>query len=52
MYILVLTNRISGVMVSVLASNVVDREFESSPVRVKPKNIKLVFAASQLKTHH
>jgi hypothetical protein len=35
-------NRISGVMVSVLASSVVDR--------VKPKTIKLVFVASPLST--
>ena len=37
-------------MVSVLASSVVDREFE--PRRVKPNTIKLVFVASPLSTQH
>jgi hypothetical protein len=37
-------NRIGGVMVSVLASSAVDLGL--SPVRVEPKNIKLVFVAS------
>jgi hypothetical protein len=36
-------NHICGVVVSMFASNVVDREF-------KPKTIKLVFAASLLST--
>ena len=43
-------NRIGGVMVSVLASNAVERGFE--PGQVKPKTIKLVFVASQLSTQH
>jgi hypothetical protein len=37
-------------MVSVLASSAVDRGFE--PRWVKPKIIKLVFAASPLSTQH
>jgi hypothetical protein len=37
-------------MVSVLASSVVDRGFESG--RVKPKTLKLVFVASPLSTQH
>ena len=40
--------RIGGVMVSVLASGVVDRGFESG--LVKPKTIKVVFVASPLST--
>jgi hypothetical protein len=43
-------NRIVDVMVSVLASGAVDREFE--PDQVKPKTIKLVFVASPLSTKH
>jgi hypothetical protein len=38
------------IMVSMLASSVVDRG--SSPGRVKPKSIKLVFVASLLSTQH
>ena len=38
-------NRIDGVMVSVLASNMVDRRFEFG--RVKPKTMKFVFAVSR-----
>jgi hypothetical protein len=52
-------NRIGSVMVSVLASSVVDRGFEprsgpvgSSPGRDKPKTIKLECVASPLGTHH
>ena len=45
-----LFNRIGGVIVSMLASNAVDRGFE--PDRVKPKTIKLVFVASPLSTQH
>jgi hypothetical protein len=41
-------NSISGVMVSVLSSCAVDRGFETR--RVKPKTIKLVFAAFPLST--
>ena len=41
-------NRIGGVVVSVLASSVVD--LGSSTGLVKPKSIKLVFAASPLST--
>ena len=41
-------NPIGGVMVSVLASSVVDQG--SSPGRVKPKTIKLVCVASPLST--
>ena len=44
------SNRIGGVMISVLASRVVDYRFE--PDRVKPKTIKLVFVASQLSMMH
>jgi hypothetical protein len=41
------------VMVSVLASSVVDRGFVgSSPSRVKPKTIKLIVVASPLSTQH
>jgi hypothetical protein len=39
-----------GVMVSVLASSVVDHGFE--PRSGKPKNMKLVFVASTLSTQH
>jgi hypothetical protein len=42
------TNRIGGVMVSVLASNAVDCGFE--PSRITPETIKLVFLASPLST--
>ena len=41
---------IGGVMVSVLTSSWVDGGFE--PGRVKPKTIKLVFAASPLSMQH
>ena len=48
-----LTKHINGVMVSVLASSGVDPGFHRlSHVRVKPKTIKLVFAASLLITQH
>jgi hypothetical protein len=43
-------DRISGVMVNVLASSVLDHGFQ--PGRVLPKNIKLVFVASLLSTQH
>ena len=43
-----LYNHISGIMVSLLASSVVDRGFE--PWLVKPQTIKLVFVASPLST--
>jgi hypothetical protein len=39
-------NRICGVMVSVLASNVVDLELE--PDLVKPKTMNLVFVANAM----
>jgi hypothetical protein len=44
-------NRIGGVMVSVLASSVVDRVFDLTD-RVKLKTIKLVSVASLLSTQH
>jgi hypothetical protein len=44
-------NRISRVVVSALASSVVDPVC-SSPDRVKPKTIKLVCVASELRTQH
>jgi hypothetical protein len=47
---LIKINRISGVMVNVLALSAVDRGFE--PDRVKPKTIKLVFVASPLSMQH
>jgi hypothetical protein len=43
-------NRIGGVLIRVLASRAVDREFE--PRQLKPKTIKLVFAAFSLSTLH
>ena len=43
-------NSIGGVMVSVLASIVVDRGFE--PDRVKQRTIILVFVASPINTPH
>ena len=43
-------NHISGVMVSMLASSAIDHG--SSPDRVKPKAIKLIFVASPLSTQH
>ena len=44
-------NCISGVMVSMLVSRVVDRRtVGSSPNQVKPKTIKLVFVDSPLST--
>ena len=46
----VATPMIGGVIASVLASSVVDREFEH--LRVKPKTIKLVSVASPLSTQH
>jgi hypothetical protein len=42
------SNRIGGVMVSVLASSVVDRGLE--PRSGQPKTMKLVFVASPLST--
>ena len=39
-----------GVMVSVLASSVIDHRFE--PDRFKPKTLKLIFVASPLSTQH
>jgi hypothetical protein len=45
-----ISNRICGVMVSVLASSAVDRGLE--PGRVMPKTIKLVCVASPLSTQH
>ena len=44
-YFILFRNRISGVMVSVLASSAVDRGFE-------PKTVKLVFVASLLSTQY
>jgi hypothetical protein len=38
--------RIGGVMVSVLGSSAVDRSCVRAPDQIKPKTIKLVFAAS------
>ena len=46
-----LSNRISRVVVSALAPSVVDPVC-SSPDRIKPKTIKLVFVASVLRTQH
>ena len=46
----IVINCIGGVMVSVLASSVVDRGFE--PDQVKPNTMKLVFVASSIRTHH
>jgi hypothetical protein len=40
--------RIGGVMVSVLGSSAVDRSCVRAPDQIKPKTIKLVFAASPL----
>jgi hypothetical protein len=45
------SNRISRVVVSALAPSVVDPVC-SSPDRIKPKTIKLVFVASVLRTQH
>jgi hypothetical protein len=39
-------------MINVLASSVVDRGFEPRSGQVKPKTIKLVFAASPLSMRH
>ena len=50
MIYIIRNDRIGGVMVSVLASSVVDHG--SSADRVKPKTITLVFVASLLSTHH
>jgi hypothetical protein len=49
--LLLVYNRIGGVMVSMLASNVVDRVFDLTD-RVKLKTIKLVSVASLLSTQH
>jgi hypothetical protein len=46
----VMVSMIDGVMVSMFASSAV--EMDSNPVLVKPKTIKLVFAASHLSTQH
>ena len=48
--VLILMYCIGGVIVSVLASSAVDRGFDLD--RVKPKTIKLVFAAFPLSTRH
>ena len=45
------SNRIGGVMVSVLTSSAVDRGFEPRSGQTKDY-IKLVFIASPLSTHH
>jgi hypothetical protein len=50
-YLLYCCNRIGGVMVSVLALSVV-YIVVSTPGRVKPKTIKLVFVVSPLNTQH
>ena len=49
-YITHFTNRIGGVIVSVLASSAVDRGFE--PRSGQTKTIQLVFVASPLSTQH
>ena len=49
--LLLVYNRIGGVMVSMLASSVVDRVFDLTD-RVKLKTIKLVSVASLLSTQH
>ena len=43
-------DRLGGVMVSMLASSAECRGFD--PRRVKPKTLKLVYAASLLSTQH
>jgi hypothetical protein len=48
--IIIIVNRIGGVIISVLASTVIDRGFESD--RVISKTIKLIFVASPLSTQH
>jgi hypothetical protein len=48
--ILISSNRIGGIVVSMLASSAVDRGFE--PGRVKPKTMKLVFVAFLQSTQH
>ena len=50
-YLLYCCNRIGGVMVSVLALSAV-YSVVSTPGRVKPKTIKLVFVVSPLNTQH
>ena len=49
-YTSIVDNHISGLKVSVVASSAVDRVFE--PGRLKPKTVKLVFAASPLSKQH
>ena len=49
-FIVICDIRIGILMVSVLDSSTVDREFETG--RVKPKAVKLVFVASSLSTLH
>ena len=39
-------------MVSTLALGVIDRGFKTSPGRIIPKTMKLVFVASPLSTQH
>ena len=48
--ILISGNRISGIVVSVLASSAVDRGFE--PGQVKPKTMKFVFVATPRSMQH
>jgi hypothetical protein len=48
--ILISSNRIGGIVVSMLASSAVDRGFV--PGRVKPKTMKLVFVAFLQSTQH
>ena len=43
-------NRIGGVMVSILASTLVDRGFETRSGQTKDR--KMIFLASPLSTHH
>lgn len=50
MCLISLLYRIRGVMVSVLASSMVD--LGSRPVRVNPKTISLLYVASPLSTYH
>ena len=49
-YTSIVDNPMGGVQVSVVASSAVDRVFE--PGRLKPKTVKLVFAASPLSKQH
>jgi hypothetical protein len=45
-------NGIDSVMMSTFALSVVDRGFKTSPGRIIPKTMKLVFVASSLSTQH